>query len=70
MYKHADMYLQEKAKLPKKQIMHSIAMARIQHNVRKVHSMIHIVQTKAHDEVVLPKVLSHENAYPNLCFLC
>ena len=56
MYKHADKFLQEKAKLPKKQIVNSIAMARIQHNVRKCHSMIHILQARNHDEVALPKV--------------
>jgi Ca2+-binding EF-hand superfamily protein len=41
--------------MSKAQIRNSVALARIDQNVRKVHSMIHMIQPPSHDEVILPK---------------
>jgi hypothetical protein len=55
MYKNAEKVLNGKENVSKTHIRNSIALARIEMNVRKVNSMIHLIQPPTHDEVILPK---------------
>ncbi len=60
MYRNAEKVLNEKDNLSKTQIRNSVAMARIELNVRKVKSMVHLIQPPSHDEVILPKSTASE----------
>lgn len=55
MYKNAEKVLNGKENVTKAQIRNSIAQARIELNVRKINSMVHLIQPPSHDEVILPK---------------
>lgn len=55
MYKNADKLLAERESMSKNQMRHIISLARIEQNVRKVNSMVHVLPPPAHDDVVLPK---------------
>jgi len=55
MYKNAERVLNGKENVTKSQIRNSIAQARIELNVRKINSMVHLIQPPSHDEVILPK---------------
>lgn len=57
MYKNAEKVLNSKENVTKTQIRNSIAKARIDLNVRKIGSMVHLIQPPSHDEVILPKTL-------------
>src|SRR4051812_42475811 len=52
MYKNAEKVLNEKENLSKTQIRNNVALVRIELNVRKVQSMIHLTQPPSHDEVI------------------
>lgn len=55
MYKNADKILGGNENLSAKYIMrHSVTLARIDQNVRKIKSMVHIINTASHTEVVVP----------------
>lgn len=55
MYKNAERVLEEKHDMNKATIRGAVAQARIDQNIRRVTSMIHLIQPPAHDEVILPK---------------
>lgn len=55
MYKNAEKLLNEKANVSKSSIRSAVTLTRIDQNIRKVHSMIHLIQPPSHDEVILPK---------------
>lgn len=55
MYKNAEKVINEKDNLSKAQIRNAVAMARIEMNVRKVNTMVHLIQPPSDDEVILPK---------------
>jgi Ca2+-binding EF-hand superfamily protein len=55
MYKNADKILGDKDNLSTKYVMrHSVTLARIEQNVRRVKSMVHIINTASHADVVVP----------------
>jgi hypothetical protein len=56
MYKNAEKVLNEKSKVTKTTVRNAVAVTRIEQNVRRIHSMIHVIQPPSHDEVILPKV--------------
>lgn len=63
MYKNAERVLDEKGDMSRSTIRGAVALSRIDHNVRRVSSMIHLIQPPSHDEVILPKnatVLSND----------
>jgi WD40 repeat protein/Ca2+-binding EF-hand superfamily protein len=55
MYKNAEKVLNEKSKVTKTTVRNAVAMSRIEQNVRRIHSMIHVIQPPNHEEVILPK---------------
>lgn len=55
MYKNAEKVLNDRDNISKAQVRNAVAKARIELNVRKVSSMIHLIQPPSHDEVILPK---------------
>jgi hypothetical protein len=55
MYKNAEKVLNDKDTISKAQVRNAVAKARIELNVRKINSMIHLIQPPSHDEVILPK---------------
>lgn len=55
MYKNAEKVLNDKDNISKQQVQNAVAKARIELNVRKINSMIHVIQPPSHDEVILPK---------------
>jgi len=55
MYKNAEKLLNERDNISKAQVRNAVAKARIELNVRKINSMIHLIQPPSHDEVILPK---------------
>lgn len=59
MYKNAERLLNEKDSLSKSSIRNAVAMARMEASVRKVHSMVHLIQPPTHDEVILPKTTAN-----------
>lgn len=64
MYKNAEKLLKEKEKshtMAKSIIRNAVATARVETNVRRIRSMIHLIQPPTHDEVILPKT-SHSGA--------
>jgi exosome complex RNA-binding protein Csl4 len=56
LYRNAEKYLKEKSYVSKSQIVHAITMGRIEQNVRRVRTMIHVMAPRNHDDVELPKV--------------
>lgn len=63
MYKNAEKALNGKEHVSKIQIRNSIAQARIDINVRKINSMVHLIQPPSHDEVILPKTIGEGVAH-------
>jgi Ca2+-binding EF-hand superfamily protein len=55
MYKNAEQFVNEKAKVNKQAIRNAVSVSRIEQNVRKVQTMTHLIQPPTHDEVILPK---------------
>jgi len=55
MYKNAEKVLNDKEGISKSQVRNAVAKARIELNVRKISTMIHLIQPPSHDEVILPK---------------
>lgn len=51
MYKNAEKVLNDRDNISKAQVRNAVAKARIELNVRKVSSMIHLIQPPSHDEV-------------------
>ena len=55
MYRNADKILGDKDNLSSKYtIRHSVTLARIEQNVRRVKNMVHIINTSSHADVVVP----------------
>jgi hypothetical protein len=55
MYKNAEKVLNDRDNISKSQVRSAVAKARIELNVRKINTMIHLIQPPSHDEVILPK---------------
>ncbi len=55
MYKNAEKLLNEKMNVSKGTIRSAVTLSRIDQNVRRINSMIHLIQPPSHDEVILPK---------------
>lgn len=55
MYKNAESLLNAKESLPPSAVRHAVAMSRVASHVRKVNTMLHLIQPPSHDEVILPK---------------
>ncbi|RYG66231.1 hypothetical protein EON64_10240 [archaeon] len=55
MYKNAESLLNAKESLPPTAVRHAVAMSRVASHVRKVNTMLHLIQPPSHDEVILPK---------------
>jgi len=55
MYKNAEKVLNDRDNISKTQVRNAVAKARIELNVRKISTMIHLIQPPSHDEVILPK---------------
>lgn len=64
MYKNADQLLGERESMPRTQMRHIISLARIEQNVRRVHSMVYVLPPPAHDDVTLPKNATTEQDDP------
>jgi hypothetical protein len=58
LYKNASKYIDDKDRQNKGALLHSLSIARINRDVGKVKSMIHVLPGKVHDDVVIPKVKS------------
>jgi Ca2+-binding EF-hand superfamily protein len=54
LYKNAEKVLAEKHDMNKVSIRGAVAIARIEQNVRRIHSTIHLIAPPNHDEVILP----------------
>lgn len=54
LYKNAEKVLAEKHEMNKQSIRGAVAIARIEQNVRRIHSTIHLIAPPSHDEVILP----------------
>lgn len=65
MYKNAEKVLNDKEGISKSQVRNAVAKARIELNVRKISTMIHLIQPPSHDEVILPK---NKNSGKWCCF--
>jgi Ca2+-binding EF-hand superfamily protein len=61
MYKNAEKVLNDRDNISKAQVRNAVAKARIELNVRKINSMIHLIQPPSHDEVILPKNKNNAN---------
>ncbi|MCL4419262.1 hypothetical protein M1146_04125, partial [Patescibacteria group bacterium] len=62
MYKNAEKILNEKKEISKLAMRTAVSNGRIEQSVRKVNSMVHLIQPPAHDEVILPKSNTNTNA--------
>lgn len=55
MYKNAERVLNDRDNVSKTQIRNAVTKSRIDSRVKRVSSMIHLIQPPSHDEVILPK---------------